>query len=646
MSQKASKTISPKHSEKKAPSRAVSEADKPQTPISEPGPLWTLLSPGASGGGSPTMAASGSNSHPRSGGFPRGLSLDTFATSWMLGEMWSNSLAGTWPRTIFRKAADGNTLPGAESATPVSETAGMPVPEPLATDFAVSAGHSVSNVRLHTGSRAAGAARAIRAHAFTVGQHIFLGEGQFAPHTPRGRELLAHELVHTVQAAKATPDPHDLPSVVPPWHPTEREADAVASQFGASGSSPIRSLPPIQGRSRRIHMDPDDGAAEKKEAFRKESFSLPTYEPSVGGRFGVSYSPKTGRLIVTVAVSYHFVDAPAPTSKVARESMTWKWQPDQIARWKQRFQSLIAGHWGEQHVIRCTKPGWTEFFALPVIRVTEADAGHFDVYVRKESFGTDNGPSGLETDNKTMTMTESDLDEQGYGKGWENQKVIDAEKKRIESGFSILQAAGGAQIPFSSGSVDVPMATRRQLWAFGRVLGNRNPTAPVFAITVTAEGNNEPEETVLRRGHMVATILNGTTRGYPVQVATGGTSGKPMVTIGVGPVDPDYINRRNVATHEFGHLLGNIDEYSPYLSGGLGSLPDGVADPFAAKKDAWRALVRSAGVQVPMEGKEDNTSSQMSAGSDILPAHYVTIWEALGKMTTGYVAAHEWGLGG
>ncbi|NUN15496.1 MAG: DUF4157 domain-containing protein [Myxococcales bacterium] len=645
MPKNASKPATPTRTEKKTPARAVTETQKPQTPVGEPGPLWTLLSPGAGCGQQPTMGALGGSSYPRRSGILSGIGGDAFGTNWLWGEAWANSLAGTWPRTVYRKPSEGSRAPVANSSAAGVETGGTAVPEPFATDFAGSVGHGVSNVRLHTGADAAEAARTIRAQAFTIGQHVFFGEGQFAPHTPRGRELLAHELVHTVQARSST-DGTDTPSIIPPWHPTEREADSIASRFAAPGTKSPTPLSLIQHRSgNHVHLDPADGEADKKEAFRKESFSIPTYEPSVGGRFGVSYSPKTGQLIVTVAVSYHFVDAPKPTSKVARDSMTWKWQPDQIVRWKQRFQALIAGHWSEQHVIRCTKPGWTEFFAMPVIRVTEAEAGHFDVYVRKESFGTDNGPSGLETDNKTMTMTESDLEEQGFGKGWENQKVIDAEKKRIDVGFSALQSAGGAQIPFSQGSVDVPMAMRRHLWAFGQVLGNRNPMAPIFAITVTADGNNESQETIARRAHMVATILNGTTRGYPIQVTTGGASGKSLVTISVGSVDPDYVNRRNVATHEFGHLLGNIDEYSPYLSGGLGTLPEGVPDPFAAKKEAWRALVRSAGVQVPMDGKEENTTSQMSAGSDILPAHYVTVWEALGKMTAAYVAAHEWSLG-
>ena len=48
--------------------------------------------------------------------------------------------------------------------------------------------------------RAAGAAAdALNARAFTVGQDMFFGPGQFAPDTSAGQRLIAHETAHTVQ---------------------------------------------------------------------------------------------------------------------------------------------------------------------------------------------------------------------------------------------------------------------------------------------------------------------------------------------------------------------------------------------------------------------------------------------------------------
>ena len=39
-----------------------------------------------------------------------------------------------------------------------------------------------------------------------------------------------------------------------------------------------------------------------------------------------------------------------------------------------------------------------------------------------------------------------------------------------------------------------------------------------------------------------------------------------------------------------------------------------------------------------------DTASQMSAGVDVLPRHYVTLWEALGRMTAPDIAQAEWKL--
>jgi Domain of unknown function (DUF4157) len=59
--------------------------------------------------------------------------------------------------------------------------------------------HDFSQVQVHTDARAVESADALRAQAYTVGQHIAFGVAQYRPHTAEGRRLLAHELVHVVQ---------------------------------------------------------------------------------------------------------------------------------------------------------------------------------------------------------------------------------------------------------------------------------------------------------------------------------------------------------------------------------------------------------------------------------------------------------------
>lgn len=56
-----------------------------------------------------------------------------------------------------------------------------------------------SNVRIHNDSQANQLSRDINAKAFTHGNDIYFGAGQYAPNTYSGKSLLAHELTHTVQ---------------------------------------------------------------------------------------------------------------------------------------------------------------------------------------------------------------------------------------------------------------------------------------------------------------------------------------------------------------------------------------------------------------------------------------------------------------
>ncbi|WP_218951954.1 DUF4157 domain-containing protein [Amycolatopsis anabasis] len=111
-----------------------------------------------------------------------------------------------------RFAADFSRLPVRASAVGLSvgrpddpaETAA----DGLATD-ALSGSRTgqradFSRIRVHTGARAAEAARAVGARAFTVGTDIVFGFGEYQPRSPSGRRLLAHELAHVAQGNTRT----------------------------------------------------------------------------------------------------------------------------------------------------------------------------------------------------------------------------------------------------------------------------------------------------------------------------------------------------------------------------------------------------------------------------------------------------------
>lgn len=60
-------------------------------------------------------------------------------------------------------------------------------------------GASFGGVRIHRDAMADNLTRSIQAKAFTTGKDIFFKRGEYNPGSSAGKELLAHELTHTVQ---------------------------------------------------------------------------------------------------------------------------------------------------------------------------------------------------------------------------------------------------------------------------------------------------------------------------------------------------------------------------------------------------------------------------------------------------------------
>jgi len=133
--------------------------------------------------------------------------------------------------TVSAKESPGQTPaipPQVESQiSSLQSEGGEPLSESARTYFEPRFGQDFSSVRVHKGSQAAESAQAVNARAYTTGQDIVFGAGEYAPKTTEGRRLLAHELTHVVQQDRST-SPHTIRRVGaadPPfgYFPAERE---------------------------------------------------------------------------------------------------------------------------------------------------------------------------------------------------------------------------------------------------------------------------------------------------------------------------------------------------------------------------------------------------------------------------------------
>jgi hypothetical protein len=95
-----------------------------------------------------------------------------------------------------------------------------------------------SETRIHTSPEAAASATALGAMAYTSGRDIVFAPGRYRPDMPPGRELLAHELVHTIQQRRA-PDPAGAAVQRQDAQPPTSMSDTVLSVFPYAKGSQV-----------------------------------------------------------------------------------------------------------------------------------------------------------------------------------------------------------------------------------------------------------------------------------------------------------------------------------------------------------------------------------------------------------------------
>ncbi|TCO80659.1 uncharacterized protein DUF4157 [Plasticicumulans lactativorans] len=135
-------------------------------------------------------------------------------------------------RTL-RRRHDGSSGPALPPALGLGS--GRPLDAASRAFFEPRFGHDFGGVRVHADPRAHAAARGLHARAFTLGHDVGFAAGAYAPHSAAGRELLAHELAHVVQADSG-PQPLRRRLSVDPAPPTDPQ-DPLSTLSGTAFST-------------------------------------------------------------------------------------------------------------------------------------------------------------------------------------------------------------------------------------------------------------------------------------------------------------------------------------------------------------------------------------------------------------------------
>ena len=106
------------------------------------------------------------------------------------------------PAISFKARRGGARQPGPSELVAIQaslEDGGQPIPASARVGLEGAFGADLSSTRVHTGATAAGLASGMNARAFTIGEDIAFGHGQFQPGSLEGDALIAHEVAHVLQ---------------------------------------------------------------------------------------------------------------------------------------------------------------------------------------------------------------------------------------------------------------------------------------------------------------------------------------------------------------------------------------------------------------------------------------------------------------
>ncbi|HVV83598.1 MAG TPA: DUF4157 domain-containing protein, partial [Kofleriaceae bacterium] len=161
--------------------------------------------------------------------------------------------------TVMRWADGGGDGGAVEAA--VRPSGGEPLPAALRAKLEAELGCELAGVRLHHDGQAAAAARALRARAFTVGEHIYFLGGLPDWQSPDGLALIAHEVTHVVQHYQGRVVARPGFAVSDPRDALELEAEAVGAHFAGGARPGTRAADHLRGARGTVDERAADQAA-------------------------------------------------------------------------------------------------------------------------------------------------------------------------------------------------------------------------------------------------------------------------------------------------------------------------------------------------------------------------------------------------
>ncbi len=429
-------------------------------------------------------------------------------------------------------------------------------------------------------------------------------------------------------------------------------------------------------------------------AGRNNKFSVTNWEAMTGiGRFDAVYSPQAGKLDVTVKVFIEYRD------------FDQKWSDNDKQKWGPRALWVVEDFWSNRFIFECARPDWEKKYRAEVklrcVETTKANA-HLHLVVDKRSPDAGTMGGGVSFSKKPPFCLIDNLAIEPKDQRKVREGIFNLRLFMIEQGLQDLRVA---VIHFAANSDDIPGQMKLRLGDYARHV-HRIATSDVVGIQLYVYGGKGAGDGTfqiglgMRRAKAVKEVLDRVIRNDNEVVATDSPNKKSglrakileALTVHAGhavastqfqgavivthvPSTVDRAAERNyiVLCHEFGHMLGLPDEYMGRLHPGLTArantdslisttlqLATKSGDPAnwddetkrrAEQQAAMAEMLRqNPTVKAPayldqnqiLGNIQVSSSSIMYGGMEVMPAHYLTLWQCLAEMTWGFVNPAHW----